>query len=135
MAVSPKLFEQVSDLLTDGAIIIVKGRVEVKLPRQAKEAAEPSGDDDDDDTAVRKKADDMGVEVGSYGDHEVKAPPPEPEPLDDDIIADEFEQDIEPDISDEELDAQIKSLGDLSQDALLDKLDANSPVDINIDDE
>ena len=92
-------------------------------------------DDDDDDTAVRKKADDMGVEVGSYGDHEVKAPPPEPEPLDDDIIADEFEQDIEPDISDEELDAQIKSLGDLSQDALLDKLDVNSPVDINIDDE
>ncbi len=48
VAVSPKLFEQVSDLLTDGAIIIVKGRVEVKLPRQAKEAAEPSGDDDDD---------------------------------------------------------------------------------------
>ncbi|MBQ4404126.1 MAG: DNA-directed RNA polymerase subunit beta [Selenomonadaceae bacterium] len=43
-------------------------------------------DDDDDDTAVRKKADDLGVEVGSFGDHEVKAPPQPDEP--DDIVAD-----------------------------------------------
>ena len=40
-------------------------------------------DDDDDDTAVRKKADDLGVDVGSFGDHEVKAPPKP-----DDIVAD-----------------------------------------------
>ena len=47
-------------------------------------------DDDDDDKVVRKKAEDMGVEVGAYGDHEVKAPEPEPEP-EDDIIAEDME--------------------------------------------
>ena len=34
-------------------------------------------DDDEDDRSVRKKADDMGVDVGNYGDHEVKAPEPD----------------------------------------------------------
>ena len=50
-------------------------------------------DDDDDDKAVRKKADDMGVDVGSYGDHDVK--PPEPE----DLIADDsmLDSDLDPD--------------------------------------
>ena len=62
-------------------------------------------DDDDDDKLVRKKAEDMGVDVGSYGDHEVKAPEPEP-PAEDELIAD----DIEPELSDEEIDAQIKAL-------------------------
>ena len=33
-------------------------------------------DDDEDDKAVRKKADDMGVDVGNFADHEVKAPEP-----------------------------------------------------------
>ena len=82
-------------------------------------------DDDEDDGAVKKKAADMGVEVGSYGEHEVKAPEPEPQ---EDIIADE----IEPELTDEEIDAQLKNLGDLenlSQEDLLDKLDANAPTE------
>ena len=62
-------------------------------------------DDDDDDKVVRKKAEDMGVEVGTYGDHEVKAPEPD-NPPDDEIIAD----DIDPELTDEEIDAQIKAL-------------------------
>lgn len=62
-------------------------------------------DDDDDDKLVRKKAEDMGVEVGNYGDHEVKAPEPDNTP-DEELIAD----DIEPELSDEEIDAQIKAL-------------------------
>ena len=82
-------------------------------------------DDDEDEGAVKKKAADMGVEVGSYGEHEVKAPEPEPQ---EDIIADE----IEPELTDEEIDAQLKNLGDLenlSQEDLLDKLDANAPTE------
>ena len=75
-------------------------------------------DDDDDDRALRKKAQDMGVDVGNFGDHAVKpaAPPP------DDIIAD--------DLSDEEIDAQLDSLGDLQHvspdDLNLDGIDTNS---------
>ena len=41
-------------------------------------------DDDDDDNSVRKKAGDLGVEVGSFGVHEVKSPEP------DDIVADDI---------------------------------------------
>ena len=78
-------------------------------------------DDDDDDHALRKKADDMGVDVGSFADHEVKAP--ENPPLDDDIIA----EDIEPELSDEEIDKQLQNLGDLEKlakdDLNLDNLD------------
>ena len=44
-------------------------------------------DDDDDDRAIRKKAQDLGVDVGNFADHEVKAPPEEPA---DDIIAEDF---------------------------------------------
>ena len=37
-------------------------------------------DDDDDDRALKKKADDLGVDVGNFADHDVKAPDnPEPE--------------------------------------------------------
>ena len=78
-------------------------------------------DDDDDDHALRKKAEDMGVDVGSFADHEVKAP--ENPPLDDDIIA----EDIEPELSDEEIDKQLQNLGDLEKlakdDLNLDNLD------------
>ena len=85
-------------------------------------------DDDEDDGAVKRKAADMGVEVGAYGDHEVKAPEPK-EPLpDEELIADDFEP---PELTDEEIDAQLKNLGDLdnlSQEDLLDKLDADSPT-------
>ena len=56
-------------------------------------------DDDDDDKVVRKKADDFGVDVGNFGDHEVKAPEPEP----DDLIADE---------NDDELDAKLELAAD-----------------------
>ena len=59
-------------------------------------------DDEDDDRALRKKAEDMGVDVGSFGDHEVKAPePPEQEdspPPPEDIIA----EDLANDFNDEE---------------------------------
>jgi len=37
-------------------------------------------DDDDDEPAIKKTASDLGVDVGNFGDHDVKAPPPEPEP-------------------------------------------------------
>lgn len=63
-------------------------------------------DDDDDDKSVRKKADDLGVDVGNYGDHEVKPPEPENPPPEDDIIAD----DTEPDLTDEEIDKQLIKL-------------------------
>lgn len=82
-------------------------------------------DDDDDDRAVRKKADDMGVDVGSYGDHDVKPPEPE-EPPPEDLIAD----DLEPELSDDEIDAQLKNLGDLAtvapDDLSLDGIDLGS---------
>ncbi len=76
-------------------------------------------DDDDDDRAVRKKADDMGVDVGTYGDHDVKPPEPE-EPPPEDLIAD----DLEPELSDDEIDAQLKNLGDLA---------SVSPDDLSLD--
>ncbi len=83
-------------------------------------------DDDDDDRTVRKKADDMGVDVGSYGDHEVKAPdePPPDDVVADDIAADDIiADDIEPDLSDAELDAQLEKLGEMEL-----------PEDLNLDD-
>ena len=61
-------------------------------------------DDDDDDKIVRKKADDFGVDVGNFGDHEVKAP--EPDPTNDDLIADDI---------DEELDAKLQNAADNSE--------------------
>ena len=89
-------------------------------------------DEDEDDRAVRKKADDMGVDVGNYGDHEVKAPEPEDPPPDDDIIAEDSEPE-EPDLTDEEIDKQLKDLGDLenfsNDDLNLDGLDVNSTQD------
>ena len=82
-------------------------------------------DDDDDDRAVRKKAEDLGVDVGSYGDHDVKTSEPPPA---DDIIADDFEQ--ERTLTDEEIDAQLDSLGDLDKvtpdDLSLDGIDPNA---------
>jgi len=43
-------------------------------------------DDDDDDKAIKNKADDLGVDVGYFADHEVKAPSLD----DDDILADDL---------------------------------------------
>ena len=67
-------------------------------------------DDDDDDKSLRKKAQDLGVEVGSFGDHSPKPQditPTEPETNpDDDIIAD----DIDSNLTEEELNAQLSSL-------------------------
>ena len=40
-------------------------------------------DDEDDDGIVRKKADDLGVDVGNFGDHQIK--PPDLPPSDDDF--------------------------------------------------
>ena len=40
-------------------------------------------DDDDDEPAIKKSANDLGVDVGNFGDHDVKAPP---EPSSDDFI-------------------------------------------------
>ena len=83
-------------------------------------------DDDDDDRALRKKADALGLEVGTYGDHDVKAP----EPVDD-LIAE--------DLTDEEIDAQLDKLADedlaaqseLSLDDLPTDESDNFPVDIS----
>ena len=78
-------------------------------------------DDDDDDHVVKKKADDMGVDVGNYGDHEVKAPEPEPEP-----------EDIEPELTDEEFDKELKSLSELEKAAQEDLIFDNPDIN-NID--
>ena len=76
----------------------------------------------------------MGVDVGNYGDHEVKAPEPE-EPPPEDIIAEDVGSDkdltaeelatveefsaeefpSDKDLTDEELDAQLKTLSDLAK--------------------
>ena len=69
-------------------------------------------DEDDDDKTFRKKAEEMGVDVGNYGDHEVKAPEPEEENPPDDIIA----EDMPNELSDEELDAQLEELGTMDDD-------------------
>lgn len=80
-------------------------------------------DEDDDDKAVRKKAEDLGVDVGAFGDHEFK--PPEPDNLpDDDLIAD----DIEPELSDDEIDAQLKSLSELDNPVDFDELNADDDL-------
>ena len=68
-------------------------------------------DDDDDDTSVKKKADDLGVEVGAFADHEVKAPdePPPPDP--------EFDEPEPEEPSDEEFDKQLAELTELENEA------------------
>ena len=80
-------------------------------------------DDEDDDRALRKKAQDMGVDVGNFGDHDVKpAETPPDDIIADDIVADDLEPERE--LSDEEIDAQLDSLGDL---------DSVSPDDLSLD--
>ena len=89
-------------------------------------------DEDEDDRAVRKKAQDMGVDVGSYGDHEVQAPePPEEDIIADEILPDNSDEDMEPDkdLTDAELDAQLQSLANIEDsvdvDLNLDNIDSN----------
>ena len=91
-------------------------------------------DEDEDDRVVRKKAEAMGVDVGTYGEHEVKAPEPEEPPTEDivaEITKDEktttdeklaadkglTDEEIDPykDLTDEELDAQLRALSELSK--------------------
>ena len=92
-------------------------------------------DEDEDDRVVRKKAEAMGVDVGTYGEHEVKAPEPEepptedivaeitkeekPLPTDKKLAADKglTDEEIDPykDLTDEELDAQLRALSELSK--------------------
>lgn len=79
-------------------------------------------DDDDDDRSLRKKADDLGVDVGTFGDHDVK--PPDDPSLDDD--------EPDPELTDEEIDAQLQQLGDLdnlSPDDVLSLDDLDKPQD------
>ena len=80
-------------------------------------------DDEDDDRAVRKKAEDMGVDVGTYGDHTVKAPEPEEKPSED-IIAEDVDADSEltteeldsdKELTDEEIEAELKTLSNLAK--------------------
>lgn len=89
-------------------------------------------DDEDDEAAVRKKADDMGVEVGAYGDHEVKPPAPA-EPPPEDMIAEDMEP---PELTEEEIDEQLKTVGDLEEAAnenlSLDTMDiADTPNEVD----
>ena len=84
-------------------------------------------DDDEDDGSVKKKADDLGVEVGTFGDHDVKAPP-EPPPPDPDFDEPEPE---EP--SDEELDKQLAELTELENEAKKD-FNLDFPLDKPADD-
>ncbi|MBR2518419.1 MAG: DNA-directed RNA polymerase subunit beta [Selenomonadaceae bacterium] len=87
--------------------------------------------DDEDEDAIKKNANDLGVDVGTYGDHSVNAPPEEPEP-EGDIIAEEIEE-PERELTDEEIDAQLENLGDLeniaNEDLTLDGLDGVDNVD------
>ena len=79
-------------------------------------------DEDEDDKAVRKKAQAMGVDVGTYGDHEVKAPEEERPLTEEQIIApdinadnlDNIDKELK-DLTDEELDAQLKTLSDIAK--------------------
>lgn len=80
-------------------------------------------DDDDDDSSVKKKADDLGVDVGNFGDHEVKAPPEPDEP--DEL--DEPEPD-EPEPSDEDFAKQLDEITKFENEA---KKDFN--LDFTID--
>ena len=84
-----------------------------------------SDDDDDDDKAIRKTAQDMGVDVGSFGDHDVKAPSEPPN----DIIAD----DIVPDLSDSDLDDQLSKLSELDSNDDLNLEPATSSDDDDFD--
>ena len=73
------------------------------LSRDAKEI--PFHDDEDeDDRAIRNKAESMGVDVGAFGDHEVKPPAPPEETPNEDIIAEEIDNEF----SDEQIDANLK---------------------------
>ena len=76
------------------------------LSRDAKEII-IRDDDDDDDRAIRKKADDMGVDVGNYAEHEV----PATDIPDEDLIVDDNP------LSDEEIDARLKNLGEFQEDS------------------
>ena len=81
-------------------------------------------DDDDDPATIRKKADDMGVEVGNFDNHDIKTP-------DDDINSDDYinPDETEPDLSDEEIDKQLQNLADLDD---LSNSDFNfDPTDID----
>ena len=89
-------------------------------------------DDDDDDRSIRKKADDLGVDVGSFGDHDIKPPDePAPEP-DDELIPNDSEEPDEPILTEEELSQLDELAGDAKRDSLsLDDIDLNSS---NLDD-
>ena len=78
-------------------------------------------DDDDDEPSLKKKADSLGVDVGSFGDHEVKAPPVPPP---DDIIADDPDPDPEPELSDDDFDKQLEEIT---------KLENEAKKDLNLD--
>ena len=64
----------------------------------------------------------MGVDVGTYGDHEVKAPEEERPLTEEQIIApdinadnlDNIDKELK-DLTDEELDAQLKTLSDIAK--------------------
>jgi DNA-directed RNA polymerase subunit beta len=83
-------------------------------------------DDDDDDRSILKKANDLGVDVGNFADHDVKPPEPDLPPADDDLIA----EDVEPELTDEEIDSQLDSLGYLvdatNDDLNIDGIDPNA---------
>ena len=82
-------------------------------------------DDDDDEPTIKKKADDLDLDVGSFGIHDVKAPQPD-NPPDDDLIADE----PEPELTDDNIDDELKKIADLdpidTANLILDDIDANN---------
>ena len=99
-------------------------------------------DDDDDDRAIRKKAKDMGVDVGNFGEHEVKVPEQDSESTPENIIAEDInadnnfpaqEPDTTKDLTDEELDAQLQRLSKLenafNEDLGEENIDLNSAQD------
>ena len=82
-------------------------------------------DDDDDDRVIKKKAEDLDIDVGNFADHEVKAPEPD---NGDDIIAGDLDEPLTNDLADSDeplnddsLDDRLSDLAD-NDDALTDDL-------------
>ncbi|MCR5833188.1 MAG: DNA-directed RNA polymerase subunit beta [Selenomonadaceae bacterium] len=114
------------------------------LSRDSKEIIIRDDDDDDDRNIANNKAKDLGMETGEYPEGQTPTAPQSPS-SDDDIISDfgeqdndyadshdDYEQDEpERELTDEELDAELKSMSDLDDDVIqgdlsLDGIDIDS---------
>ncbi len=68
-------------------------------------------DDEDDERTIRSRAENVGVDVGNYGNHEVQAPPEPEEPAEPEEEPETEDNDTE--LSDDEIIARIDSMEDM----------------------